>query len=97
MSRKATLGELMGKSGAKHGKKNLSMDHLPDLLGEAMPEMPINSVGRFRLINALRNRFGNGWRNIPGVRDIIKDFDSKVELEERIHKIKQVKLKGGKK
>lgn len=97
MSKRASLAELLGSKGARHGGQKLSMDHLPDLLGEKLPELPVNAVGRYRLVNALRNRFGNGWRNIPGVKDIVSDFDSKIELEHRIHKIKQVKLKGEKK
>lgn len=78
------------------GKRSLTMSDLPDLLGDAIPDMPLNAVGRHRLVSALKNRFGSGWRNIPGVSDIVKDFDEKVDLENRIARIKQIKYKGKK-
>lgn len=93
MSKKTSLSEIMGKAGANLKGKKLSMDHLHDLLGEALPEIPVNAVGRHRLVSALRNRFGVGWRNLPGVQDIVKDFDSKLEFETRLHKIKEIKYK----
>jgi hypothetical protein len=72
----ASLAELVGKD-----VKDLSFSDLPKILGEKMPEMPFNRIGRFRLTNALRMRFGPGFRNIPGVQNIIKDFDDNMSVE----------------
>lgn len=76
-----SLGELMGKAGEK---KELGLKDLPDLLGEKMPELPANRLGRFRLINALQERFGAGFRNLPMVSKILKEFDENVETENTI-------------
>ena len=87
----ATLNELMGKGGSDGEKRKLSFDDLPDLLGEGMPKIEFSRVGRFRLINALKQRFGQGFRNLPGVSDIIEDFDEKVAFEQTIEKMKKLK------
>ena len=67
----AKLGELLGESGTK---SNLSMKDLPELLGEKMPELPLNRVGMHRLMQALKNRFGVGYRNVPMIQNIMKEF-----------------------
>lgn len=87
-----SLGEIMGKRGAELvGSKKLSFDDLPDLLGEGLPTIKFDRVGRFRLMNALKGRFGINYRNIPGIMDIVKDFDERVEFEDRVQKISQIK------
>lgn len=73
----ATLNELVGSSSS--APNNFGLKDLPDLLGEKMPEMPHNRVGRYRLMNALKLRFGPGFRNIPGVKNIIGEFDQHVQ------------------
>lgn len=76
----ASLAELMGKtSGAQ-----MSADDLPQLLGEKMPELPKNRIGRFRLMNSLKLRFGPGFKNIPGIKDVISDFDKDIEIENAV-------------
>jgi len=72
----ASLNELMGKQGGE-----LTLDNLPGILGEKMPEIPLDRVGRFRLSRALKNRFGDGFRNIPGVKSLLKDFDKKMKFD----------------
>lgn len=73
----ATLGELIGDGVAK----NFSLKDLPNILGEKMPELPKDRIGKHRLVNALRVRFGDGYMNIPSVKNILKEFDDEVELE----------------
>lgn len=77
-SRNATLGELLGKSGSK---ASLSLKDLPDILGEKMPELPRDRIGKFRLIQSLQLRFGDGFRNLPHIKGIIEEFDKEVETE----------------
>jgi len=43
--------------------------------------LPKNRLGKMRLLNALQIRFGQGYKNIPMVSGIIKEFDKEVELE----------------
>lgn len=74
----ANLGELLGKSA---DKQDIGLKDLHELLGEKMPELPANRIGKFRLINALSQRFGPGFRDIPMVSKIIKEFDEQIETE----------------
>lgn len=74
----ASLGELMGK-GFEHRDK-LTLEDLPKLLGEKMPHIPYDRVGRVRLVNALHQRFGPGFKSVPGIADILKEFDKEMHI-----------------
>ena len=74
----ASLGELLGKSAEQ---SEVGLKNLPDILGEKMPDLPVNRIGRYRLTQALSVRFGPGYMNIPHVKNIIKEFDQKVSDE----------------
>ena len=91
----ATLNELMGSSGSKKEGRKLTMDDVKDLLGERMPSMEFSPVGRIRLINALKGRFGTGFRNLPGISDIIKDFDQQAKFQVEVERMKQIRGKSG--
>ncbi len=91
MSKKASLSEIMGSAGAQHSG-NLDLKHLPQILGDAMPDLPRNQVGRFRLIKALQQRFGDNFRSLPGVTGLVGQFDREIDLEDKIERIKAVKL-----
>lgn len=82
----AGLGELLGSAA---DKSSLGLKDLPEILGEKMPELPMNRIGKFRLINALSQRFGPGFRNIPMVSNIIKEFDSQMNDENIIRRNKK--------
>lgn len=99
MSRKARLSEILGGAGTaeKAQRRKLSFDDLGDLLGDSLPEIPFNAVGKFRLTNALKGRFGEGFRNIPGVKDIISDFEERRSFEDRISQLKAIKYSPKKK
>ena len=74
----AGLGELLGSAASK---QDMSLKDLPELLGEKMPDLPRTRIGKFRLVNALSQRFGPGYKNIPMVSKIIEEFDEEVKLE----------------
>jgi hypothetical protein len=82
----AGLGELLGSAA---NKQNLGLKDLPELLGEKLPELPMNRIGKFRLINALSQRFGPGFRNIPMVSGILKEFDQQMNDENVIRQNKK--------
>ena len=65
--KKGSLNELMGRKGSKGQSKSLTLDDLGDLLGERMPKLEFSPVGRLRLTTALRNRFGDNYRHLPGI------------------------------
>lgn len=93
--KKASLNELMGKGGdsAKGGRK-LSLDDLGTLLGERMPKLQFSPVGRMRLTSALRVRFGDNYRHLPGIEDILKEFDKEAAFNVKLQEMKQIKVKG---
>lgn len=70
----ASLAELMGKTSGQ-----LTVKDLPNVLGEKMPELPFNRIGKYRLTNALQQRFGAGYQNIPGIKNLMADFDKHIE------------------
>lgn len=74
----ATLNELMGKD------NTITMEKLPEILGEKMPEIPNNEQGKIRLLKALRQRFGDEFRNIKGVKELISKFESNLKFEKVI-------------
>lgn len=90
-SRRPSLAEMMGSTASHAGAAGLKLNQLPEILGDAMPDMPKNAVGRYRLIRALSQRFGPNWRGLPGVKDLVKEFDDVVDVEMRIAKIKKIK------
>lgn len=89
--KKVSLSELMGSAGANAGR-NLELRHLPQILGDALPDLPRNAVGRFRLVKALQQRFGDNFRALPGVSGLVEQFDHEVEFEDKIQQIKAIKL-----
>lgn len=89
---RSSLSELMGKSGAaaaQHG--GLKLEHLPHILGDGMPELPRNAIGRHRLVMALKQRFGDNFRALPGVSGLVSQFDGEIATEEKIAKLKAIK------
>jgi len=92
---KLSLAELMGSTGAAHAAQGMQLSRLHEVLGDAMPELPRNAVGRHRLIRALNQRFGPNFRSLPGVKDLVGQFDDEVAFEERIGKVKQIKFRPG--
>lgn len=95
-SRKLSLSELMGKAGASRASGGgLTLEHLPELLGENLPDLPRNAVGRHRLIRSLQQRFGSNFRSLPGVADLVKKFDDEIAFEDRVQRLKTVKYQGG--
>ena len=94
MTKKVSLAEIMGKSGAEHCE-GMSLDHLPEILGEAMPELPKNPVGRYRLLRSLKARFGPNFRSLPCVMGLLKEFDEVVDVEKKVAQIRNVKVKHG--
>lgn len=89
--KKVTLNEIMGSTGSGAKTKELSLNDLEDLLGEKMPKLEFSPVGRLRLATALRNRFGDGYRNLPGIDNIMKEFDENASFNVKLMEMKQIK------
>lgn len=88
-----SLNELMGSAGTEAKKRELSLEDLHELLGERMPKLEFHPVGRLRLTTALRQRFGDGWKNLPGVESIMKEFDREADFNVKLQEMKMIKAK----
>ncbi len=83
----------MGGKGEEAKSRKLTLDDLGDILGERMPKLEFHPVGRMRLTQALRQRFGDSYRNIPGVDDILKEFDKEAQFNVKLQEMKMIKGK----
>lgn len=83
----ATLNEMLGDTGGNM----VSMKNLPKVLGHHMPELEFSPVGKLRLLHSLQNRFGDNFRQVPGVRDTLSEFDKHVTA----HQVIANNLSGG--
>lgn len=86
---KVTLGELMGKHADSAKDSGVELHDLPNLLGEGMPKLEFHALGRVRLMQALKRRFGAGYRNIPGISGVMDKFDREAKIELEHHMIKK--------
>lgn len=92
--KKTSINELMGGAGGKAKGRKLSLDDLGELLGERMPKLEFTPVGRLRLTTALRNRFGDGYRNLPGIDDIMSEFEKEAKFNVKLAEMKMIRAKG---
>lgn len=93
-----SLNELMGSAGGKAASsRELTLDDLGDILGERMPKLEFNPVGRLRLTQALRKRFGDDYKNLPGISHILSEFDKEARFSVKMEELKMIKLKKGSK
>jgi len=85
----ATLGEVMGRKGAHAQERGVSLHDLPDLLGEGMPKLEFHALGRVRLMRALRQRFGENFKSVPGIQHVIAQFDHEARQEAHHHMLRR--------
>lgn len=92
---KASLNELMGSGGSKAKERDLGLDDLKEVLGERMPKMEYSPIGRMRLVNALKKRFGDDYEHIPGISNVLSEFDKEIKFAVTMNKMKLIKAKKG--
>ena len=93
-NKKVSLAEVMGSGPANQVQGGLKLSNIHQILGDATPELPFNSVGRHRLVRALQQRFGPNFRSLPGIKGLIKEFDDNLAFEDKIRSMKSIKLGG---
>lgn len=54
---------------------------------EEMPAVDATPIGRHRLVQAFKNKYGETFRNKPGVAEAIKDFDDQAEFIKKAIKL----------
>ena len=89
-NRKVSLAELMGKQGAG-AQGRLELSQLGLILGDNLPELPRNPIGRHRLVRALQQRFGPNFRSLPGVQGLIREFDDETRFDIKLSQMRQIK------
>lgn len=45
-----------------------------------LPDLPAGPIGRFRLVETLRGRYGDNFRMIVGARNALKHFDKETDM-----------------
>lgn len=93
---KPTLNEIMGSKGGESKKRKLGLSDLEGLLGERLPKLEFTPVGEYRLRTALRNRFGDAYKNLPGIDDIMEEFKHESKFRVKLEEMKMIKAKKGK-
>lgn len=79
--RQPSLQELVGAAGNKSSDQpQFGLDDLKDILGEKMPDLSYDRVGQVRLVNALHQRFGVEYMNVPGVKNIMTEFEKEMKI-----------------
>lgn len=51
-------------------------------VGEDVPNLPLTKVGKFRLQQFLRRKFGAGWRNVASAKSIMARFEAAMKRGE---------------
>lgn len=64
----------------KNPFSQIHLEPIKQLLGELTPDLPPGPLGRLRLIEALRMKYGDQYRMISGARQAIEHFDSETDL-----------------
>lgn len=82
----ASLNELMGDD---MPAQTPTLKDLPKLLGEKMPSVTYDRIGRMRLISALTQRFGQQYSNLPHISSMLKEFDNEVAYHNVIRRNKK--------
>lgn len=74
----------------------MNMGPIKEALGDDTPEILNHDgqptpLGRFRLVSALRNKYGENYRNNPTATSALRHFDSEHDYFKSVRKIRGVK------
>lgn len=56
-------------------KTTMNTDPIKNVLGDKMPALTPDALGKYRLLSALKNKFGPTFRNHPDAQASIKHFE----------------------
>lgn len=54
-----------------------------------LPSLPVSEVGRNRLVKSLKYKLGESYRNMGGIKDILKSFDDELEYQRQLVRAKR--------
>jgi hypothetical protein len=72
----------------KPAEPQMNMGPIKDVLGDDMPEITPTPLGRFRLVSALRNKFGDNYNNVPKAKIALTHFDNEHDYFRKLRKIR---------
>lgn len=55
---------------------------IAEKMGDDVPSLPLTKIGKFRLQQFLRRKFGIGWRNVPQAKSILGSFEAAMKRSE---------------
>ena len=61
--------------------RKLDMTMYKEALGQDIPDFPLNKIGRYRLQQALKYKFGPGFNNVSGAVKLLAHFDREMKLK----------------
>jgi hypothetical protein len=71
---------------AKYQPK-MNLAPIKEVLGEDIPDITPTPLGRYRLVQSLKAKFGENYRNIPSARKVMDHFDSEHDYFSKLRKI----------
>lgn len=82
-----TLQSITVGSSGIHGKSQMEMGPIKEVLGDAMPSLTPDPLGEYRLMNALRNKFGPSFRDHPSAAGAIKHFQKEYNYFKKLRSV----------
>lgn len=68
-------------------RSQMEMGPIKDALGDDMPQITPDALGKYRLMMALKNKYGANYRNVPMAASAMKHFENEHALFKGIRKI----------
>ena len=56
---------------------------------EEQPPYDVSPVGRHRMVKALKKRYGETYRSVPGVQKALKSFDGELNFRKLLGRVKK--------
>lgn len=80
--------DLVKKMREVHAKFPMNRAPLKQALGEVMPTIEPTRIGRHRLLEALRLKYGDSFRQHPHAKSALDSFDKDFKTIDLIRKVK---------
>lgn len=79
-----TVREMMGEE----VPMKMDLSPIKEALGEDLPEIPANSLGKIRLVKLLRNKYGINYRNFAPAIRALNHFESEMRYIHHYMKVR---------
>lgn len=76
-----TYSQVFEKLSKAHSR-SVDLSKFNDLVGEDMPEITPDKIGKFRVYQILRRRFGVNFKNHPAAKQVLTHFENEVKMNQ---------------